>query len=70
MMPRRGTLELTADMEIAQYYVDSAQNYLEELGIYGIGEVDAQATIDSFITTIEKETGVRRGMGEHKLANV
>ena len=65
MMPRGGSLELPDDLEVAQYYADFAERYTEQLMALNI---EAIATIESFIAKIEQTTGVIRGMTDNELA--
>lgn len=69
MMPRGGSLELPDDLEIAQYYVDQAICYQEELALYGIQGSEFEAAHDGLVDKVESATGVRRGMADTGLAN-
>jgi len=69
MMPRGGSLELPDDAEIAQYYVDFAHSYAEQLEIHEISTEVITETLESFVDKVERATGVRRGMVDHQLAN-
>ena len=68
MMPRGGSIELPADLEVAQYYVDFAERYSQKMvTMYGFTPEDAKSAFEGFVGKIEGSTGVRRGMGDQKI---
>ena len=61
MMPRQGTLAITPDEELIQYYLDFAIAYSEELSLYGWDAARAHSAADGLATKLEQISGQVRG---------
>lgn len=65
MMPRRGSLSITPDEELIQYYLDYAGAYSEELSLLGWDAQRACAAADGFACKLEDISGQLRGRNRH-----
>ena len=61
MMPRQGTLLITPDEDLIQYYLDFASAYNEELELNGWGSTRAATAADGLAEKIEAVSGQLRG---------
>jgi hypothetical protein len=61
MMPRRGSLTLTADEELVQYYLDYAAAYHEELTTLGWDNDRINQAAEGFALKLEDVSGQVRG---------
>jgi hypothetical protein len=61
MLPRRGTLAITPDEELIQYYLDFSGAYSEELSLLGWDAQRTCAAADGFASKLEDLSGQVRG---------